>query len=324
MKPLKAEPSVPEAGTTIWRYMDDWKFEDLLATFAEHDSWNDNAGKNTRYFNGPGQLWFSFPWTLAEGDGGEGTFPDANADPGTYCDRMAEVMGLSPEEARDRKERFLAADSQALREGIFCMAQLCGVSCWHENADESAEMWDCIANDNGVAVKTTVGRLERAIGWAHNTPVKQAQPSICAVGYVNHSTFFLESDGFRSLLAIVGESWSYEQEVRSVAKSAGFLKLPLNVKKEIKLSDLSSGQVVTKLSLEEKQSHLEKIATEACNQFAIVRSSEIKGFHLPVTLSDLIMEVVVSPDSASDYAVQVSSLLEKAGIGGVTVSPSSY
>ena len=235
--------------------MDDWKFEDLLGTFSEHDLWQEEQSATTRYLNDPGQLWFSFPWVLSEGPGGEGTFPDANKEAARYCDRMADAMELAPDEAAARRERFLAADSEALRTAIFWMAQLCGISCWHEDADESADMWDFLENDNGVAVKTTVGRLAKAMAFAHNSPARHAEPSVCAVGYVNQSSYFLEQDGFRSLLSIVSESWSYEKEVRAISKSPGLFDLPLSIKKEIELPMPNDGV----MREDEKNNHIRKI-----------------------------------------------------------------
>ena len=68
---LKRDPAIPSPDTVIWRYMDDWKFEDLLKTFADQKQWNPpKPGTRSVYYNDPGQLWFGFP----------GSFGDENFD----------------------------------------------------------------------------------------------------------------------------------------------------------------------------------------------------------------------------------------------------
>lgn len=145
-------------------------------------------------------------------------------------------------------------------------------------------MWDFVESDNGVAVKTTVGRLQKALAYAPCTAAKKAKPSICAVEYVDHPTYFLEHDGFRNLLSIVRESWSNEQEVRAVAKSAEFLNLPLEIKQEIEFSDPKSGPVIPEFSLEEKQGQIEKVASEARMKYTDVRTSMVEGFYVPISI----------------------------------------
>lgn len=314
-------PHPPDANTAIWRYMDDWKFADLLSTFSENLLWRDDDDKTVRCFNEPGQLWFSYPWTLAEGAGGEGTLPAANADPSIFCDRIATVRGLSEDEARVNKERFLAIDTAPLRAASFYMAQLCGVSCWHDNVDENPKMWDCNESDNGVAVRTSVGAMEHALGWAHNTPAKQAQPSVCAVGYFNHRKDFLEYDGYRCLLAIVGETWDYEQEVRYVAKSHYFRSLPLIRKQDVDIRDLAEDSYAAR-STEELMNHVSVVAEQAKSLYDELRSREEKGFHLPIKLEGLIHEVLVSPESDANYLSEVRSMLDQVGLSEVPVRAS--
>ena len=113
-------------------------------------------------------------------------------------------------------------------------------------------MWDFISSKNGVAIKTTVGKLEHALAYAHNSPVRKAKPAASSVGYIDHSNYFLEHDGYRSVLAIITESWSYENETRFVANSPSILKLPLKI-----TMNLQPFEHICSPTYEEKQQQLE-------------------------------------------------------------------
>jgi hypothetical protein len=316
------EQFVPAPDTAIWRYMDHWKFEDLLKRFSEHDQWNpQKPGTRTVYLNDPGQLWFGFPGSF--GDDKEGRFPDANDDPSTYCDRMAAHMGLSADEAQRRKERFLAADTASLRDGAFFMAQMCGVSCWHANPAESANMWrDFVATRNGVAVRATCQKVENALAFAHNSPAQRASPSVCAVGYVDHADYFLPYDGWRALLSIVQESYSYEHEVRFVAKSAAVAAIPTRITASVPL-DPTSWTAANEEWSQKKADFIQDVAAHAKQAYAQQRATHAEGFRLPVSLPALLSEVVLKPGCNSDYESTVRQLLLQAGCQHVAVTHSS-
>lgn len=320
----RIEPEAPTLDATIWRYMDDWKFQHLLERFEEHNKWQDDD-KSTIHFNDPGQLWFSYPYTFEKAaTNKEGQFPDQNLDPNEYCDRMAEADGLSDEEARERKERFLAADTETLRDGIFFRAQLCGVSCWHENNVESEKMWRQFARQkDAVAIRSTCEAVARSLTHAHNTPVRDAAPSICAVGYVNHAEFFLEADGFRGLLALIRESYSFQNEIRFVAKSPQLVKVPTKVTVPLPFDPEGWGAKLKTLSTADKERFMVE-TTEQCREawLALVDSGD-RGFHLPVRLSDLIHEVIVKPGCDDSYEDAVRKQLSEAGLTDIPVSRSS-
>ena len=150
----KREPSEPSPDSVIWRYMDDWKFKLLLSRFTEQKLWQpERPGRRTVYFNDPGQVWFAFPSTFGDlNETKEGMFPDANEDPEQFCDRMAAHMKLSKEDATAMKGRWLKSRTKSVRDGIFFMAQLCGVSSWNANQNESQSMWrDFVHEQNDVA-----------------------------------------------------------------------------------------------------------------------------------------------------------------------------
>lgn len=317
----KREPFEPTPDTVIWRYMDDVKFEDLLKRFSEHDQWQPpKPNTRTIHFNDPGQLWFGFPWSFD--DDLEGTFPDQNKDTATYCDRMSTQMGLSLDEARLRKERFLTADTETLRDGVFFMAQMCGVSCWHANASESADMWSFVRERNGVAIRSTCQQVEHALAFAHNSPARRASPSLCAVGYVDHSDYFLPADGYRGLLSIIRESWSYENEVRFVAKSAALAAIPMRITTPLPLDPANWTSGVAAWAAD-KDRYLAEITAQLRQAHGDLICSKTKGFRLPISLKDLLLEVVLKPGCEPSYQDTVCQLLQQAGYPHVTVSRSS-
>lgn len=322
MSYAKRDPFVPSPDTVIWRYMDDWKFEKLLQNFSEHEQWNpEKPETRIRHFNEPGQLWFAHPGSF--GDEKEGRFPCPNEDPSMYCDRLAAHSGLPEDEARRRKERFLAADTASLRNAAFFMAQMCGVSCWHASPSESAAMWrNFVAERNGVAVRAICQQVEQALALAHNTPARRASPTVGAVGYVDHSEYFLTYDGWRGLLSIIQESYSYENEVRFVAKSAALAAIPHHFPVSVPLHPTSFLAASDEWS-QKKADHIRDIAEQAREAYALQRSTGVEGFHLPVSLPSMFCQVVLKPGCDADYQNKVNQLLQQAGCQHVAVSHSS-
>ena len=321
MKSFNTQPSVPETDAISWRYMDGWKFEKMLRTFSEQQLWTENGVKNVECPNSPGQLWFSYPWTLSQGDNGEGAFPVANTDPDSFCDRMAAMKGLPEAEAIINRERFLAVDTKPLREAIFYMAQLSGVSCWHHNVSETERMWDFIEEKNGVALKSTVGAVEKALVSVRKSPAKFAEPSFCSVGYFDHSKDFLMRDGFRSLLAVVDRGCYLEQEIRFVAKSHHFHSLPLKVDLATIIKRIMNGQQLT-FSAEERVAQCIAVAAKAKELYEEKIVNQSEGFYLPIALDSMLSEVVVSPESDSGYFEKVRSLMQSVGLSNVAVKKS--
>ena len=316
MKYTPSDPVPPNPETVIWRYMEDWKFKDLLQRFTGHDHWQTpKPGTRTVYSNDPGQLWFGFPGSF--GDYKEGAFPAVNEDPETYCDRMADLLHHSPEEAKARKSRFLAADTQSIRDCNRDMARLCGVSCWTARDVESRTMWDdFVGNPNGIAIRSTCQHLEQAIRDAGGVAVRSANPSICEVAYVDHDSYLLQYDGYRGLLSIVQRWNSHEKEVRLVCKSAALAAITTPDRMKFSVSDPSDPKMVAAA----KKQRLEEIASEVSQA---CRQPKAEGFHLPIALSDLLCEVVLKPSCTADYESTVRAQLKQAGCSNTPVRLSS-
>jgi hypothetical protein len=316
MKYTPSDPAPPNPETVIWRYIDHWKFKDLLQRFTEHDHWQTpKPGTRTVYYNDPGQLWFGFPSSF--GDFKEGTFPAVNEDPETYCDRMADLLHLSPEEAKDRKDRFLAADTKSIRDCNRDMARLCGVSCWTARDTESRTMWDdFVGSRNGVAIRSTCQNLERALSYASCLAMQRATPSICEVAYVDHENYMLQYDGYRGLLSIVQQCHSHEKEVRLVCKSPALAAITIPDRMKISVSDPTDPMMVTAAKIQ-RLNEIASDVSQAC------RELKAEGFHLPISLDDLLSEVVLKPGCTADYESTVREQLKQAGCSNTTVRFSS-
>ena len=310
---LKRDPAIPSPDTVIWRYMDDWKFEDLLKTFADQKQWNPpKPGTRSVYYNDPGQLWFGFPGSF--GDEKEGHYPDVNKDPATYCDRMAQHMGLSDVEANERKLRFLSTDTSTLHDCIFYIAQLCGVSCWHANDSESSQMWkDFVAEKNGVAIRSTCQRVEHALAYAHNSPARRASPALCAVGYVDYADYWLPADGYSGLLSLVQESYSHESEVRFFAKSVALAAIPSTVTTPMPFDPSAWPRIRDELK-KKLPEFVAEYTEKVRSAYIQMRTSGSDGFRLPVSLPDLFSDVVLKPGCSPEYEATVTEQLRQAGL----------
>lgn len=81
------------------------------------------------------------------------------------------------------------------------------VSCWHESAVESAALWDLYAGRAGVALHTTVGRLQESI--------QDPQPfKIGRVRYIDYQNERLANECIFLPVYLKRKSFEHEREVR--------------------------------------------------------------------------------------------------------------
>lgn len=313
MAAYNPDPFAPELDTVILRYMDDRKFTDLLGRYTGLADWiPEKPGSKTVCYAEPGNLWFSYPSSL--GDPSEGTHTAIGENPQAYVERVIEFMGLDEAVATRFRQRYLTSDNQKICNGIVCMAQLCGVSCWTAAADEDEDMWNLFGGStNGVAIRSTCGQILESLANAHLAQ-RDSKPAVCAVGYIDHKTYFLPYDGFRGILSLVQSSWSFENEVRFVAKSPALAAIPMK---------LTKPGFVEGITWQELEAELGCIADDAIAALQRREVSGAKGFHLPVRLNGLMTEVVIQPDSESDYEESVKEQLRKVGLAEVSVRRSS-
>lgn len=92
--------------------------------------------------------------------------------------------------------------------------QFAYASCWHESDCESAALWDLYADDTGVAIRSTIGRLRAAISTSHEATY------IGRVAYANYQSVFdrPRNKGLTPLepMFLKRSSFAHEREVRLV------------------------------------------------------------------------------------------------------------
>jgi hypothetical protein len=85
---------------------------------------------------------------------------------------------------------------------------------------------------NGVAVKSTVGLVQKALLSAQNRPTA-ARPDVCQVGYVSHGVYFTLNDGAKGILSLVRSKYRHQKEVRFSARSASLANINFTVQKTV-------------------------------------------------------------------------------------------
>ena len=301
----------PKDGTVIWRYMKNWQFEKLLDPRHAYLDWGmDICERGSQGFKrrfplpSQGSLWFALPDAYLASDDKEGTFPALNCSDEDYCRLMAEYLHLEPEEAQRRKERFLARNTEGIRQMIRAAARLCGVSCWHENTPESAKMWSGFVPDGlGVTVKSTVGDLLESLTYVPAFPNRKAKPKVCAIRYVDLTTHFEPLDGCYGLLGLKCSCWKHEDEVRMIAKS------PL-----LANTDTSQSAIPTDADYEVLAGYLNSAADKLLTQNR--RDGSPLGFNLATDLSRLIAEIHVHPLACDSCVETIARRVRERGLDG--------
>ena len=182
-----------DPSTKLWRYMDLSKFVGMVSTSSLFFSRSDLLGDQ---FEGTTPL-FSRDKNERDrldqlkrlrGD------PISLAGYWTVGDRL-DAVEISKE--RGRREK--------LRRRVF-------VNSWHANDHESADMWKLYKSDVGIAILSTVERLQKAIPFDIN-------PSIAKVRYVNfEEPAEIPTQDFQFPFLVKRISFAHEREVRAIYK----------------------------------------------------------------------------------------------------------
>lgn len=177
-----------------------------------------------------------------------------------------------------------------------------GISCWHINNRENNALWKVfVGNKEGVAIKTTIGALRRALDCRHR------YISADRVEYIDY-----EQEGYRPHSSASGfeqiyhkaRFFEYEQEFR----------LAYRLKRNLQEFELSSHFLASETTeqIEIMKSH-----------FKAQREAFMKtGPFVPVNLNVLIQEVVVSPGAGMWFCDLVARLIANHLDSEVKIRPS--
>jgi hypothetical protein len=317
MSSIFPDPSAPTDDTILWRYLPHGNFKRLLDPRPALLDWGIllESDPCPASWNGFGSLWFAGPdlYRMKDeesgGDPREGTFPTFNLDDDEVCRLGAERMGLKPEDAQERKRKYVEWNPEWIRGQKQLMTRLCGVTCWHHNTTESFWMWcGYVGNGPGVVVKTTMKALEESI---YNQPLivhqratassevqastrfKQAidiaWPRFAHTKYIDFDEVFEPDDGYIGVLRLKGGGFRHENEVRGIARSPN-----LEDRSNERLASLS-------------ETHVSGYLTKS------------PGFNLSVDLETLLGEVRVSPEADDSCLEDVRERLAAKGLSSILV-----
>jgi hypothetical protein len=176
-------------------------------------------------------------------------------------DQLNEV----PEQIR---EHFLNSSIRHNEEGRKCIF----VNCWSINEHESAALWKIFTKGNGIAIRSTIGRLKKAL----------EQDTSNAVLFSPINYFDPTQDGVSFQTAITPytfkrKSFEYEREFRAI-----IVKFPTKT---------TNGDPITVDPFNKNESApiVYSINTEL--------NLNEGGLDLPITTSELIKELYISPNS---------------------------
>ncbi|WP_435008084.1 hypothetical protein P12x_005356 [Tundrisphaera lichenicola] len=133
----------------------------------------------------------------------EGTYPVGNLE---YF-RNRWKAGL--EESDINESYFNRSVKNHLETATLIARHFSYLSCWHENAGESAAMWKLYLKSNeGIAIKTTHSRLCGCLSYSR--PI-----SVSRVSYVDYRDVVVGDLSVDSLILLKRLSFKHEQEVRA-------------------------------------------------------------------------------------------------------------
>ncbi|SDR18324.1 hypothetical protein [Paraburkholderia tuberum] len=248
--------------TVVWRYMQDDRFLDLLKKQA---------------------IYFTPGYKLRRGEDYELRVPVRLAE--TEAAYRGELLSSWISDS-DELARRLAAEEWSDDAKYLCMK---GISCWHVNPVENHAMWQIYVGKerSGVAIKSTVGRLKRAI----DTRKRYVHADM--VTYIDYSDGTYErhpsATGYERIYS-KSHFYRFENELRIVYDYPGFAW---------EYDDPQQRQALLKERPPARFAHTDL-------------SHFLTNFpYVPVNLHELILEVVVRGVGSSTYLDEVKAIAKQ-------------
>jgi hypothetical protein len=173
---------LPSQDQAIWRFLDLAKFIDILVNNS---------------------MWFACVQELVKDDPFEGAFPTAHVQVAVDSLRKKkELTELTDRQMLASESEFierLPRSCQALRKSMY-------VNCWHASNYESAAMWSQYVRQDGLAIKSTVGRLIESFAEAvHDVRISE-------ITYIDYET---QGVDFARTYLYKRTSFEHEKELRA-------------------------------------------------------------------------------------------------------------
>ena len=151
------------------------------------------------------------------------------------------------------------------------------VSSWHINEYESYAMWQIFTQNNeGLAIQSTVGRLEEAL-----SPEKKYEQQIGAVRYIDYKKEYIPFDDKFFPFLFKRKSFQYEREVRIISDLSRH-KLAIN--DGIKI-DVDINKLIERVYIHPK--------SENWYKNLVIQLMQQLGFDFKIAKSDLESDILI-------------------------------
>ena len=151
------------------------------------------------------------------------------------------------------------------------------ISSWHINEYESFAMWQIFTqNSEGLAIQSTIGRLQKAL-----EPEKNLKQYIGQVNYIDYKKEYIPFDDLFFPFLFKRKSFQYEREVRIISDTS---ETKIHINDGIKINvDIS--QLIDKIYIHPKSENLYK-------NLVIEFVSKL-GFDIEIEKSDLESDILI-------------------------------
>lgn len=151
------------------------------------------------------------------------------------------------------------------------------ISSWHINEYESFAMWEIFTqNSEGLAIQSTIGRLQKAL-----EPEKNLKQYIGQVNYIDYKKEYIPFDDLFFPFLFKRKSFQYEREVRIISDTSD---TKININDGIKINvDIS--QLIDKIYIHPKSENWYK-------NLVIELVSKL-GFDIEIEKSDLESDILI-------------------------------
>ena len=151
------------------------------------------------------------------------------------------------------------------------------ISSWHINEYESFAMWQIFTqNSEGLAIQSTIGRLQKAL-----EPEKNLKQYIGQVNYIDYKKEYIPFDDMFFPFLFKRKSFQYEREVRIISDTSD---TKININDGIKIN-VDINQLIDKIYIHPK--------SENWYKNLVIQLVSKLGFNIEIEKSDLESDILI-------------------------------
>lgn len=151
------------------------------------------------------------------------------------------------------------------------------ISSWHINEYESFAMWQIFTqNSEGLAIQSTIGRLQKAL-----KPEKNLKQYIGQVNYIDYKKEYIPFDDMFFPFLFKRKSFQYEREVRIISDTSD---TKININDGIKIN-VDINQLIDKIYIHPK--------SENWYKNLVIQLVSKLGFDIEIEKSDLESDILI-------------------------------